>query len=447
MAILPSNNGNIDKKTEEKIKNIDKALKGQVGKTKKKSKKKIFIVLGILIVSSILLLVFLGFNLISKLNKVDIDESNLAAKPIINTKIKNIALFGVDSYEGGGRSDSIMILSIDIGKKQVKLSSVLRDSYVKINEYGYDKINHAYRFGGAELAIRTLNENYHLDITDYITVDFANLAHIIDAMGGITIDISDEEFYYMKMHIEDTARDMKVPPIYVKKSGIQEVNGLQAVSFARIRKIGGDIERTERQRKVMEALMKKALETPITSYYGVLSKLLEYVETSLDIGELMNLSKVASPALELKQYSMPSEDDLLVGGGGSRKINGIFYFVYDLYEASDNLHSFIYGGDSSKISDEKPSNYYLPKGDRPTVNDPTPHIETPDVEVKKEDLFIPFGPPTEDTPPSNDENVEKPSLDDESGNNNQNLPSDGGQNSGNNNSSNSGDKKHLNTKM
>ncbi|HEY5588967.1 MAG TPA: LCP family protein, partial [Candidatus Paceibacterota bacterium] len=111
------------------------------------------------------------------------------------TEIINIALFGVDrrDVDEASRSDAIMVLSIDLVHKKIKMSSVMRDTYVEIKNHGDTKINHAYAYGGPQLAIRTLNENFDLNIRDYVTVDFFKLEKIIDTIGGVTIDVENNE--------------------------------------------------------------------------------------------------------------------------------------------------------------------------------------------------------------------------------------------------------------
>ena len=113
----------------------------------------------------------------------------------MSNEIINIAFFGVDrrAVNEASRSDSIMILSIDEMHKKIKMSSIMRDTYVEIKNHGQTKINHAYAYGGPQLAIRTLNENFNLDIRDYVTVDFFNFEKIIDAIGGVTIDVKQDE--------------------------------------------------------------------------------------------------------------------------------------------------------------------------------------------------------------------------------------------------------------
>ncbi|MCJ7690843.1 MAG: LCP family protein [Clostridiaceae bacterium] len=156
-------------------------------------------------------------------------DDNLGIKPK-KTQIKeatnevtNIALFGVDRRDKNepARSDSIMILSIDEKNKKIKMSSIMRDTYVKIKGHGETKINHAYAYGGPELAIRTLNENFDMNIRDYATVDFFSLEKIIDAVGGVNIDVKDNEVSLINSYMNETATIEKKSITKIPNSGSQ----------------------------------------------------------------------------------------------------------------------------------------------------------------------------------------------------------------------------------
>ncbi|MDZ7542580.1 LytR family transcriptional regulator, partial [Clostridium perfringens] len=195
-------------------------------------------------------------NMLNKVEKVEIKTSSeeLGIKPEVEEKskeIRNIALFGIDAPEGDvGRSDSIMILTLDSVHNKLKLTSIMRDSYVNIPGRGLDKINHAYAFGGPELAVRTLNENFDLNIKEFMAVDFTSLPTIIDKLGGVTINIIPEEISH-------------IPGI--TSAGNQVLNGKQALAYSRIRYAsGGDYKRTERQRTVVDAIFNKLKDTTLT---------------------------------------------------------------------------------------------------------------------------------------------------------------------------------------
>ncbi|MEG2396955.1 MAG: LCP family protein, partial [Oscillospiraceae bacterium] len=233
-------------------------------KTKQKFKhmpkwEKIFIV-----VISILLIIaiVLGGALIYVMSGIrgeELKSDDLGISSDISDKygtnqVKNIAIFGVDTRNVNsfkGNSDVIMIVSVDKKKNTVKIASVLRDSYVAIEGKNNQKITHAYGYGGAELAVKTLNKNFNMDITDYVTVNFFKLSEAIDALGGVDIEITESE----RKQINEIANSegRKVP--LVKKSGLVHLTGEQAVTFARLREMDSDVVRSSRQKKLIDALL------------------------------------------------------------------------------------------------------------------------------------------------------------------------------------------------
>ena len=183
---------------------------------------------GILIFVLVGATVFYGNYLLNKIDKVEIDKENVGITEEVeeklsqyDDKITNIALFGIDAEDGGvGRSDSIIIATLDFHNKKLKLTSIMRDSYVDIDGYGTDKINHSYAFGGAELAIKTLNQNFNLNIEDFVAVNFTTMPKIIDKIGGITVDITSEEVSYIQG---------------IESAGTYNLTGDQALDYSRIR--------------------------------------------------------------------------------------------------------------------------------------------------------------------------------------------------------------------
>ena len=157
-------------------------------------------IIGLLIVGLVGGVATYGLTMLGKVNKVDLNEDNLGIDKAVDEKlskydgIANIALFGIDAPEGtDGRSDAIMIATVDKIHNKLKLTSIMRDSYVDIQGHGKDKINHAYAFGGHELALKTLNENFDLNLKDFATVNFSSLPKIIDSVGGMDLNIRQDE--------------------------------------------------------------------------------------------------------------------------------------------------------------------------------------------------------------------------------------------------------------
>ncbi|MGH4049899.1 MAG: LCP family protein [Clostridium sp.] len=259
-----------------------------------------------------------------------------------DTKVTNIALFGVDrrNKDEPARSDSIMILSIDENNKKIKISSIMRDTYVKVNGHGETKINHAYAYGGPQLAIRTLNENFDLNIRDYATVDFFNLEKIIDAIGGVTVDVKDNEVGLINSYMSETATLENESISRISNSGSQTLNGMQSVAYTRIRyTAGGDFVRTERQRTILSAIFTNIQSLGPTEFPSVVSKLLPLTETSMNNLDIIKLgSKMFSSNIKtLNQERFPREDY-----SHGKTIDGIWYLVADMKATVDQLHKYIY---------------------------------------------------------------------------------------------------------
>lgn len=278
-------------------------------------------------------------NLLNKIEKVEINENELSMNPELKEKygdIKNIALFGVDSVDGvTGRSDSIMILTLDSTNKKIKLTSVMRDSYVNIPGRGMDKINHAYAFGGPELAIKTLNENFNLDIKDFMSVNFSTLPTIIDKLGGVTIDIKDEEIQFLNSYSSSLGSAAKVTA-----PGPQVLSGDLALAYSRIRyTAGGDYERTQRQRTVIDALFNTVKETSVSKYPGLISEFLPLVQTNMSANDLISLS---TDFASLMSSTMEQERFPRDGYSAGQTIDGIYYLTFDIETAIDQMHKWIF---------------------------------------------------------------------------------------------------------
>ena len=318
---------------------------------KKKKKKstgfKIFI--GIICVL-ILSLGFLGgymLNLINKVDTVEVDKENLGidTEAIVEEhkdaeKIVNIALFGVDATDGGvGRSDATMVATLDPIHNKLKLTSFMRDSYVYIDGYGQDKLNHAYAFGGPELAIRTLNQNFGLNIENFITVNFSSLPVIIDKLGGVDIEITADELNYINGYINDINNKDGRNSSSITATGVQHLDGVQALAYSRIRYTdGGDYKRTERQRTVLEAIFKKLMSTPVTSYNSLLNDLLPYVQTNLSATDILSLgTKVISIGNNLEQDRFPRD-----GYAQGTMIDGIYYISFDIETTKNQVKNYIF---------------------------------------------------------------------------------------------------------
>ena len=309
-----------------------------MGINAKKHKKKKKIWLWILSAFLILILAFVGgaygvlHSAVSKMDKVKIDKHNLGIKEehkeIYEQKkdIKNIALFGIDAEDGqAGRSDAIMIATIDGEHKKLKLTSIMRDSYVNIEGHGMDKINHAYAFGGAQLAMKTINQNFGLNVENFLAVNFSSLPQIIDLLGGVEIAITDEEIQYIDG---------------INAPGTYTLTGAQALAYSRIRyATGGDYKRTERQRTVLDALFNKVSATTNSTNVNVINTLLPYVQTNMSSTDIFSLatSALSSANNGLQQLRFPID-----GECEGQMIDGVYYLTFDLSTTKQKFMYYIF---------------------------------------------------------------------------------------------------------
>jgi LCP family protein required for cell wall assembly len=254
----------------------------------------------------------------------------------------NIALFAVDkrTVEDAGNSDVIIIISVDQTTGKIKMASIMRDTYVKIDGKGMDKINAAYATGGPQLAIKTINQNFDMDIKDYMNVDFYSAAKIVDALGGVQVNVKPAEIPYLNNFLDELAIYDKASPVHLQEPGLQKLNGKQAVAYTRIRYVGnGDQERTERQRTVLIALFDQ-LKTAGQDAYPIFSKvILPNIETSMSNMELLNFAGgiFYSKSKTIQQARFPLDEQ-----AHGKRINNIWYLVTDLNVATASLHQFIY---------------------------------------------------------------------------------------------------------
>ncbi len=322
--------------------------KKQVARRKKQNRiLKTVIIILLIILMMIIAVSGAFFYLFGNLNTVSFtnDDKELGVKEEVSVGgITNIALFGVDTRDtsqDSGRSDTIIILTLNQDKNIIKMTSILRDSKVPIDGHGETKINAAYAYGGPTLAIKTLNETFDLDIKEYITVNFNQLATIINAVGGVTLTLSQAEV--------DMANALAVQyfpgTTTIDAAGEVNLTGEQAVSYSRIRKLDSDNARATRQQKVLSAAFGKIRSMSKTDYPSFIRQFLGTAETSLSYSEILGLSPIALTDFSIEQYTVPDaayETDLW-GGIDS---DGVWYYIYDLDEAKKRIHTAIYGDDA-----------------------------------------------------------------------------------------------------
>lgn len=266
--------------------------------SKRRSSRKLLVVVLLLIV-----LIPIGYMIyvLQKTNYDNKDDANIIvneeiAQGDISNGYRNFVLFGVDSRSNSltsdTRSDTIMIVSINNKTKDVKLCSIYRDTYVNIPNSGYTKINHAFAKGGYALALSTINTNFDLDLTQYVTVNFYAVTKVVDLLGGITLDITEEELKWLNGYVKENNKVNGTSVPGLEHAGTQVVNGTQALAYSRIRyTAGGDFKRTERQRIVVDQVFNKAKNADAATILRIVNELLPEISTNIPTSEILVLAK------------------------------------------------------------------------------------------------------------------------------------------------------------
>lgn len=278
--------------------------------------------------------------------------------------VHNIALFGVDAAQGSvGRSDAMIILSIDKEYGKIKMTSLARDSLVPIEGHGEEKLTHAWAYGHAKLALKTINQAFGMNITDYVYINFNEFQDVIDYIGGIEVHVNALELETLNYTPDDSK---KVPG-----TGIQRLDGRQALLYSRIRS-DSDTNRTARQREVLIAMYEQVRKQPITKLPETMKKVLRLCHTNLDSLEMLNIAKWAllnAPTIE--SLSMPN-DQLKPWNGILDNARG-WVRIYDLDAAKKVLYNFIYETDAkvTGVTQYIPSTTTTAEGTTTTTDDTT----------------------------------------------------------------------------
>ena len=291
--------------------NKEREEENNMRKKKKMNKGlKIFLIILLVLVIIIVGLGVAGYTFVNgkigKMQKESIDTTAVGINEETKQELKgyrNIALLGIDSraddYGLGNRSDCMMIASINQETNEIKLISVYRDTYVYVMENGtkrLDKITHAYSYGGAQNTLKSLNEAMDLNITEFVTVNFDAVIAAVDSLGGVYIDIDKSEIKYVNDYIDATSESSGVKSSHITHSGRQKLDGVQAVSYTRVRyTAGGDYKRTERMRTVVEAMLSKAKTLNVGQLNSFADTILPKIRTNISTSEIWGLiPKLAS---------------------------------------------------------------------------------------------------------------------------------------------------------
>lgn len=318
-----------------------------------------------------ILLILIGgvfiYAKLGKMNFTDLDFSKIGVNTGVsdNNVMKGyttIGLIGLDGRDGelksGARSDTMIIASINNDTKKVKLVSVYRDTYLRIGEDSegngqYDKANAAYKKGGPEQFLSMLNTNLDLNVTDFVSVDFQAVAEAVELLGGIDVELKEEEVVHLNNYCVETSKvtGMDYTPLE-EKAGVHHLNGAQAVSYARIRYTSGnDFRRAARQREVIYKIVEKAKNSDIATLSKILDKVFPKVYTSFTKAEILQMG------MSMMSYDIEDQTgfpfDHLYGERVKDAMGGLDVVLPVTLESNAiKLHEFLYPEDSYTPSDE-----------------------------------------------------------------------------------------------
>ena len=272
--------------------------------------------------------------------------SDLAIADNLPDNRVNILLLGLDDLsEGSQRSDSIIIASL--GQNSLKFISILRDTLVDIPDHGTQKINAAYAIGGPQLTMRVINETFNLNITNYVAIDFSCMVDLVDAIGGVDVEIEDREIEQLNKYAWKTYKCITkdggtkyaryADTTAYTQGGTLRLNGLFATGYARVRKIDSDYTRTNRQRKVILAIIRRMRGewyNPLM-YIRLFKVLDESVDTNLSIPELISVGEKVLAIPQADQARMPKDERI--------NDNGSSIEITDKEGNIRDMHQEIYG--------------------------------------------------------------------------------------------------------
>jgi LCP family protein required for cell wall assembly len=331
------------------------AKKGSSKKKKAAKKRKRMLIFAVEIV--LLLVLIAGFYVVRHLDMLQKPENsdsdqvekneNLSEETVESLSgYTNVALFGLDTRKAGqlgkgNRSDTMIIASINNDTKQVKLVSVYRDTYLDLTNGSYGKANAAFAGGGAERAISMLNKNLDLDITDFATVDFNGVIEAVDLLGGIEIEITEEERGWLNGYLVETSQVTGVSYEEIPYAGTWNLTGIQAMAYCRIRYTEGwDYKRTERQRIVLEKVFEKAKAQGVTGLASMVNVMMDYISTSLSNTELLSL------AAGIAKYNIVSTEGFPFEKQAADISAGDVVVPVNLAANVTTLHSYLFGDEN-----------------------------------------------------------------------------------------------------
>lgn len=317
--------------------------------------------LGVMICSILAIVVATGMVIVAskmtkiEITKLDTDKLNIAkAEEETETGYLNVALFGLDSRENdlgrGNRSDTMMIASLNKETKEVRLVSIYRDTLLQLDDGSYNKANAAYSFGGPEGAISLINRNLDMNIEKYVSVNFNALVDVIDALGGVDITMAAPEVVHMNNYCVETSKvtGKSYTKIEPEVDGTYHLNGVQAVSYSRIRyTAGGDFQRASRQRLVLSLIAEKAQSMSLSTINKIIDSVFPQVSTNFTLAEMVRYAK------DFKKYTMGESMGFPENNTfGTLDGPGSVVLADTLCSNVLDVHGFLFGSDGYKVSSD-----------------------------------------------------------------------------------------------
>ena len=262
-----------------------------------------------------------------------------------------IALFGVDSRNNsvgkGNNADVIIICNIDQGSGEIKLVSVFRDTYLSVSDNGlYNKINQAYFLGGPKQAVEALNRNLDLQIDDFATFNWKAVVDAVNILGGVDVELSKAEFYYINAYITETVEATGVGSYQLKQAGLNHLDGVQAVAYARLRKMDTDFARTERQREIIDLCFQKLKKSDFAVVNNVMEAVFPQILSSVTIDDIIPAARNLTKYTIADTMGFPAaRSDANMGKKGACVIPQTLESNVTL------LHQFLFGDENYQPSD------------------------------------------------------------------------------------------------
>lgn len=335
---------------------------------RKKTKIVLSVIIGVPVLLALIVLLYIN-GMLNKINYVDDNASSSLTenksentslsntsqpKSVVTDKtdiyqdknVLNVLLIGSDTRIPGGlgRSDVMMLISINKKTKKIVMTSLMRDIYLSISGHGYNRLNAAYAFGGANLLMKTVENNFKIRVDNYVCVDFYSFIDVIDAIGGVTIDVNANELSSINANVREINAKEGHPSndgLLLKSGQNILLSGKQALGYARIRHVGNsDFERTERQRDIMEQIIIKLRRQSVTKLCGIVGNLLPMVTTNLKKSQLFSLmlSAPGYAKYDVLQCRVPAD-----GSYKGASIDNMSVLSIDLPENIANMRQNIYG--------------------------------------------------------------------------------------------------------